>query len=139
MLTLLVFINSVIPAPLHNPPITMKHWNTGYLLDHMSVTTDPVSFKQLKLELQNWLKIEIWGPLLKSLNLKIDIFSWEQFALRWRVIQILRLDVGLEPWRSVDPRITRFENRIILFIIDLKWMKNRWRWIFPSMVSIEKL
>jgi hypothetical protein len=63
-------------------------------------------------------------PLSRVEISKMKIFHGNGLHLGGRVLQILRLDVGPEPWISVDPHITQFENHIILLQIHLIWLKN---------------
>ena len=121
---------------------------SSWLVNEMCREWSNLSFKQLKLhlELGNWLKIgwklkksKFGDALLLLLWVKISnlkIFHGNGLHLGGRVLEILYLNAETEPWRLADPKITGFENRIILLKIDLKWPKNRWRWFFLTMVSI---
>ena len=74
----------------------------------MCIYESNLSFEELKLELklQHWLKsekIEIWGDAYLSLSRaeisKLKIFHGNGLHLGGRVPEILRLDVGPDPWR----------------------------------------
>ena len=69
-------------------------------------------------------------PLSRDKISKLKTFHGNRLHLGGRVLEILHLDAETEPWRLADPKITRFENRIILPKIDLKWLKNGRGWIF---------
>ena len=121
---------------------------SSWLVNEMCREWPNLSFKQLKLDLEiiNWLKaekIKIWGDALLPLSWveisKLKTFHGNSLHLGGRVLEILHLDAKTKPWRYTDPQKTGFENRIILLKIELKWLKNRWRWFFPTIVSIEKL
>ena len=92
-----------------------------------------LSFEELKLELklEHWLKtekIEISGDTYLSFSRdeisKLRNFQGNRLHLGGRVPEILRLDIGLKPWISLNSEITGFENHMILLKIDLKWLIN---------------
>ena len=102
-------------------------------LDKMCTHESNLSFERLKLELklENWLKtekIEIWGDAYLSLSraeiFKLKFFHGNGLHLGERVLEILHLEAKIKPCRFSYPKITRFENGIILLKIDLKWPQN---------------
>ena len=91
---------------------------------------------------ENWNKSKLGDallPLSRDQISKLKFIYGNGLHLHGRVLEILHLHAKTEQWRMANPKITRFENGIILLKIDLKWLKNRWRWFFPTIVSIEKL
>ena len=69
-----------------------------------------------------------FGDMLLPLS-RVKISELENFCgnglhLGGRMIEILHLDANMAPRILADPKITRFENCIILLKIDLKWLKK---------------
>ena len=75
-----------------------------------------------------------FGDAYLSLS-RAEIFKLKFFhgyGLHWggRVLGILHLEAKIKPCRFSYPKITRFENGIILLKIYLNWPQNGWRWFF---------
>ena len=78
-------------------------------------------------------------PLSSDQISKLKFIHGNRLHLGEWVLEILHLHAETVQWRLAYPKITRFENSIILLKIDLKWLKNQWRWFLLTIVSIEKL
>ena len=80
---------------------------------------------------ENWKKSK-FGDAYLSLSraeiFKLKFFHGNGLHLGGRVLEILHLEAKIKPCRFSYPKITRFENGIILLKIDLKWPQNGWRW-----------
>ena len=88
---------------------------------------------------ENCKKSKLLIPLSRAKISELENLCGNGLHLSKRVLEILHLNAETEPWMLADPKITQFENRIILLKIDPKWLINEWRRFLPTMVSIEKL
>ena len=88
---------------------------------------------------ETWTLAENWknrnlGDAYLSLSraeiFKLKFFHGNGLHLGGRVLEILHLEAKIKPCRFSYPKITGFENRMILLKIDLKWPQNGRRWVF---------